>query len=90
VAWTLYDFANSAFSAIVQATIFPVYYAEAIVGNADGRGDFWWGLVGSVAMIVVALTSPLLGASPITRACASRSSSASRWCRSPRPRCSPR
>ncbi len=61
MAWTLYDFANSAFSAIVQATIFPVYYAEAIVGNADGRGDFWWGLVGSVAMIVVALTSPLLG-----------------------------
>ncbi|OLC15563.1 MAG: hypothetical protein AUH29_07630 [Candidatus Rokubacteria bacterium 13_1_40CM_69_27] len=61
VAWTLYDFANSAFSAIVQATIFPVYYAEVIVGNADGRGDFWWGLVASTAMVIVALTSPLLG-----------------------------
>ncbi|HEU4371000.1 MAG TPA: MFS transporter [Methylomirabilota bacterium] len=61
LAWALYDFANSAFSAIIQATVFPVYYAEAIVGNADGRGDFWWGLIGSTAMIVVALTSPLLG-----------------------------
>lgn len=61
VAWTLYDFANSAFSAIVQSTIFPVWYATAIVGNAEGRGDLWWGLVGSVAMVTVAVTSPLLG-----------------------------
>jgi UMF1 family MFS transporter len=61
VAWTLYDFANSAFAATVLATIFPVYYAAAIVGNADGRGDFWWGLVGSVSMVLVAVSSPLLG-----------------------------
>ncbi len=61
VAWTLYDFANSAFSAIVYATIFPAYYANQVVGNADGRGDFWWGLAVSVSMAAVALTSPFLG-----------------------------
>jgi UMF1 family MFS transporter len=61
VAWTLYDFANSGFSAIIQATVFPVYYAEVVVGNAQGRGDFWWGLTGSVSMVLVALSSPLLG-----------------------------
>jgi UMF1 family MFS transporter len=61
VAWTLYDFANSAFSAVVVATIFPVYYAEAVVGNATGRGDFWWGLATSTAMVLVALGSPVLG-----------------------------
>jgi UMF1 family MFS transporter len=61
VAWTLYDFANSGFAAIIQATIFPVYYAKVVVGNAEGRGDFWWGLIGSVSMITVALTSPVLG-----------------------------
>ena len=61
VAWALYDFANSAFSAIVVATIFPVYYTELIVGNRDGRGDFWWGLAGSVSMILVAAASPVLG-----------------------------
>ncbi len=61
IAWTLYDFANSAFSAIVYATVFPAYYANTVVGNADGRGDFWWGLIVSISMAVVALTSPFLG-----------------------------
>lgn len=61
VAWTLYDFANSGFSAIVQATIYPAYYANSVVGNSDGRGDFWWGLTVSVAMVLAALSSPLLG-----------------------------
>lgn len=61
LAWALYDFANSAFSAIVAATIFPVYYTEVVVGNRDGRGDFWWGLAGSVSMILVAAAAPILG-----------------------------
>jgi UMF1 family MFS transporter len=61
VAWTLYDFGNSAFAAIIQATVFPVFFANAIVGNAEGRGDFWWGLLGSTSMVLVALSSPLLG-----------------------------
>jgi UMF1 family MFS transporter len=61
VAWCLYDFANSSVSAIVVATIFPVWYAQAIVGDAEGRGDFWWGLASSTTMIIVAVTSPLLG-----------------------------
>jgi UMF1 family MFS transporter len=61
VAWCLYDFANSSVSAIVVATIFPVWYAQAIVGNAQGRGDVWWGFVSSTTMVIVALTSPLLG-----------------------------
>jgi UMF1 family MFS transporter len=61
VAWALYDFANSAFAAIVLSTIFPAYYANLVVGNADGRGDFLWGAAVSTAMVLVAITSPLLG-----------------------------
>lgn len=61
VAWTLYDFANSAFAAIVLATIYPAYYANVVVGNADGRGDLWWGSAVSMAMILSALTAPALG-----------------------------
>jgi len=61
VAWTLYDFANSAFSAIVYATVFPAYYANTVVGNEQGLGDFWWGLAVSVSMGLVALTSPFFG-----------------------------
>jgi UMF1 family MFS transporter len=61
VAWTLYDFANSSVAAIIVATVFPRYFAETVVGNATGRGDWWWGLVSSVTMVIVAITSPLLG-----------------------------
>src|SRR2546426_114245 len=61
VAWTLYDFANSAFAAVVLSTVYPAYYANVVVGNADGRGDFWWGAAVSTAMVIGALTSPPLG-----------------------------
>src|SRR6267142_2716167 len=61
VAWTLYDFANSAFAAVVLSTVYPAYYANVVVGNADGRGDFWWGAAVSTAMVIGALTSLPLG-----------------------------
>jgi UMF1 family MFS transporter len=61
VAWTLYDFANSSFSAVISATIFAAYYAQGVVGNDDGRGDLWWGNMVSTSMLLVALSSPLLG-----------------------------
>ncbi len=61
VAWTLYDFANSAFAAVIFATIYAAYYALAVVGNEAGAGDLWWGRVVSVSMGLVAVTSPLLG-----------------------------
>jgi MFS transporter, UMF1 family len=61
VAWTLYDFANSAFAAIALATVYPAYYANRVVDNTTGRGDFLWGSAISTAMIIGALTSPLLG-----------------------------
>jgi MFS transporter, UMF1 family len=61
VAWTLYDFANSAFASIVLSTVYPAYFANLVVGNATGRGDFLWGSAISTAMVIGALTSPLLG-----------------------------
>lgn len=61
VAWTLYDFANSAFAAIVVTAIFPPYYTDLVVGNTEGLGDRWWGRLVSTSMIVVALASPVLG-----------------------------
>ena len=62
VAWTLYDFANSAFVAVVPATVYSKYYALVVVGNERGEGDFWWGLAVTVSMAIVALASPPLGA----------------------------
>ena len=59
--WALYDFANSVYPAVITATVFGVYYTEAIVGNETGRGDLWWGRILSTSMLFVALTSPLMG-----------------------------
>lgn len=61
VAWTLYDFANSAFAAIVVTAVFPPYFADLVVGNAEGLGDRWWGRLVSLSMVLVAVLSPLLG-----------------------------
>lgn len=61
LAWCLYDFANSAYAAVIIATIFSVYFAREIVGNEAGRGDQVWGWVVSTSMVIVALTSPVLG-----------------------------
>jgi UMF1 family MFS transporter len=61
ISWTLFDFANSSYSAVIAAVVFPVYYATAIVGNDTGLGDLWWGRAVSVSMAIVALSSPFLG-----------------------------
>ena len=60
--WTLYDFANSVYPAVITATIFGIYFTREIVGNEQGLGDLWWGRVISLSMLFVALTSPSLGA----------------------------
>ncbi|MBE0425987.1 MAG: MFS transporter [Nitrospirae bacterium] len=60
-SWTLFDFANSSYSAVIAAVIFPVYYVQVIVGNGTGSGDLWWGRSISTSMAIVALTSPFLG-----------------------------
>ncbi len=61
VSWCLFDFANSSYSAVIAAVIFPVFYVSSIAGNATGRGDLWWGRAISLSMAFVALTSPFLG-----------------------------
>lgn len=61
VAWTLYDFANSAFAAVIAATVYATYYAQVVVGNDHGEGDLWWGRLIAVSMAIVALTAPILG-----------------------------
>jgi len=60
-SWCLFDFANSSYSAVIAATIFPVYYANFIVGNESGAGDVWWGRAIALSMVFVAFASPFLG-----------------------------
>lgn len=61
ISWCLYDFANSSYSAVIAAVVFPVFFANVIVGNEKGLGDLWWGRAVSISMVIVALTSPFLG-----------------------------
>ena len=61
LSWCFFDFANSSYSAVIAAVVFPVYYVSQIVGNANGQGDLWWGRAISLSMGFVALTAPFLG-----------------------------
>ncbi len=61
ISWCLFDFANSSYSAVISAVIFPVYYANVIVGNQAGEGDLWWGRAISASMLFIAFSSPFLG-----------------------------
>jgi UMF1 family MFS transporter len=61
ISWCLFDFANS-FYVVLPAVVWQVYYQDTIVGNATGRGDLWWGSIISCSMLIVAVTSPMMGA----------------------------
>ena len=60
-SWCLYDFANS-FYVVLPAVIWQTYFQRVIVGNERGLGDLWWGRIISVSMLLVAVSSPVMGA----------------------------
>ena len=59
IAWYLYDFGNSAYAAVVLLAIYSAYFKQGVVGGAEGSK--LWGYSIAIAMIVVALISPVLG-----------------------------
>jgi UMF1 family MFS transporter len=61
-AWALFDFANSAYPAVMTTAVFPLFYRGVIVGDEAGLGELWWGRAVSVSALVVAMSAPLLGA----------------------------
>ncbi len=58
-AWYLYDFGNSAYAAVVLLAVYSAYFQGAVVGGAEGSR--LWGIAVAIAMLVVAVTSPILG-----------------------------
>ena len=61
-SWMMYDWANSAHSVIV-VTILPIFYNTVASYMADAAsGLSTWGYATSIAMAVVALLAPVLGA----------------------------
>lgn len=74
LSWCLYDFANSAFATTILAVIFSRYYAGVVAGGSVGvditffgkihnvHGTALFNFVVTIAMFLVAITSPILGA----------------------------
>lgn len=59
--WTLFDFANTSFSIVVVTFVYAVYFKKVV---AEGKpiGDLYWSIGTSLAMIITAIISPVLGA----------------------------
>jgi MFS transporter, UMF1 family len=58
-AWYMYDFGNSAYAAVVLLAVYSAYFQGTVVGGAEGSR--LWGLAVGLAMLVVAIISPILG-----------------------------
>ena len=62
-AWTLYDWANSAFATTILAAVLPAYYssvAGATLPSAAVATAYWTTTL-SISLIIVAFISPVLG-----------------------------
>jgi UMF1 family MFS transporter len=59
-SWYLYDFGNSAYASVVLLAVYSAYFQGEVVGGAEGSRK--WSIAVAIAMLVVALLSPILGA----------------------------
>ncbi len=60
LSWALYDFANSAYALLILSFVFPIYFKEVVVGVE--KGDFYWGLLISISILIGGLLAPVIGA----------------------------
>jgi UMF1 family MFS transporter len=61
VAWSLFDFANSAFTTIIVTFVFAAYFAQGVAAD-DTTGAAQWSLAMGLAGFVIAVISPIAGA----------------------------
>ena len=62
-AWTLYDWANSAFATTILSAVLPVYYSQVAgrtLGSAAQATAYWTATL-SISLVIVAILSPILG-----------------------------
>jgi MFS transporter, UMF1 family len=63
LSWSLYDWANSAFSTTIMAGFFPVFFKEFWSAGTDvSVSTFKLGTANSVASLVIFILAPILGA----------------------------
>src|ERR671910_985509 len=60
-AWSMYDFANSAYTTVVITAVFGAYFVGVIAENKPWA-TFSWTAALSVSYAAILLTGPLIGA----------------------------
>ena len=62
-SWIMYDWANSAYSAIITAAILPILFKTMTrdAGLSSNLADSYWGYATSAATLIIALLAPVLG-----------------------------
>jgi UMF1 family MFS transporter len=60
-AWCLYDWANSAFPAVITTFVFATYFTQAVAPDPT-TGTALWGHALAASGLIIAVLSPLLGA----------------------------
>ncbi|HEY62670.1 MAG TPA: MFS transporter [Anaerolineae bacterium] len=62
-AWTLYDWANSAFATTIMAAVLPVYYSQVAGATLPSAAiaTAYWSTGLSISLLIVAILSPILG-----------------------------
>ncbi len=62
-AWAMYDWAASSVQTTIMVAVFPIYFVKvAGAGVAEGGATQRLATINSIALVVIALVSPLLGA----------------------------
>lgn len=61
-AWTMYDWANSAFATTIMAAVLPVYYSTVAAANLPSYlATAYWGYTTSFSALIAAILGPILG-----------------------------
>jgi UMF1 family MFS transporter len=60
-AWSMYDFANSAYTTVVITAVFGAYFVGAVAANA-AWATFAWTAALSISYAAILVTGPLIGA----------------------------
>ncbi|MBA4419653.1 MAG: MFS transporter [Anaerolinea sp.] len=63
-AWTMYDWANSAFATTIMAAVLPIYFSSVAqtAGLTPAEATAKWAFTSAIAALLAALVSPVLGA----------------------------
>lgn len=60
--WAMFDFANQAFTLVILTVVFQIYFINHIVPDNDSLGRQLWATMGIIALTIVIVASPLIGA----------------------------